>query len=159
MSSRKTKYGDDAEEYIEDDKDMDSFDDLEDITPLEGEVYLESLSTSYLLVSNLGNVINRRKNKKLQINRYHAYTIKGPIITYRYGGRVRDISLINLVYETHVKKQKLTKSDIVEPIDGDYQNVMASNLRAKVFKGKTVSSRSDNEGYSSWMNGDADIFL
>lgn len=159
MSSRKNHHGDDAQAYLEDDKDMNPFDNLNDITPMEGEIYLESLSTIHLLVSNFGNVINRRRNKRLKINRYHSYNIKGPIITYQYGGRIRDISLMNLVYETHVKKQKLTKSDVVEPIDGDYQNVMASNLRAKAFKGKTVSPRSDNEGYSSWMNGDADIFL
>jgi len=65
------------------------------------------------------------------------------------------------VYEAHVKQAKIAPNDYVECIDGDENNVRASNLELGSRYRKPVKKKDrkePKESYECWMNGTSELF-
>jgi hypothetical protein len=125
-------------------------------------VLIQSYSHPELLVSEDGDVYLKDTMQRVSKVRDHGYSTRGYVLVYKYAKKHKNVSLLSLVFETHVKKAKITSNDFVECIDGDEYNPVASNLQSingRKFRKKPnrVSKKSD-EGYSTWMNGESELF-
>ena len=123
---------------------------------------LQSISHPELLVSECGQVY--KENKKLTVNTVHALSIRGPIITYKYHGKGKYISIMRIVYEAYINGKKLEINEHVEPLDGDEMNVHAKNLtivskkpRNSRFKNHRNASL-ETETHHPWANGIDEIY-
>lgn len=124
--------------------------------------FLPSISHPELLVSNSGEVKYALSGKNIIPQFAHCHLIKGPIITFRHKKKSRQLSLMNLIFETHIKKEKLTRSEVVRVKDDNYQNMTSSNLELVAFKNKDKNyapPKIETEKFSCWMNGETEIFL
>ncbi len=125
---------------------------------------IQSFTYPNLLVSECGRVFYALDMKEIKRTKNHQLTTRGYVIIYKrmVGNKVKTaaISLLNLVYETHVKKAPISNTDIVDCIDGDEFNPVASNLRSggkKRVKSKIKDTVQD-ESYT-WMNGHDELYL
>lgn len=119
----------------------------------------QSISHPELLVGDDGTVY--KDGKRMNINVNHSMTIRGPTIAYWQDGKIKQLSVIRLVYEAHVKKAKITANDYVDCIDGDENNVHASNLSTGSRYKKPVQrkdQRQNKESYDCWMNGVSELY-
>lgn len=120
----------------------------------------QSISHPELLVSECGQVY--KENKKLIVNTVHALSIRGPIITYKYQGKGKYISIMRIVYEAFINGKKLEINEHVEPLDGDEMNVNAKNLtivRKKLRQSRfKKSAPTESETYHTWANGIDEIY-
>lgn len=118
----------------------------------------QSLSYPELIVGDDGAIYYN--GKRLSHIKDHGYANKGPMVYYWHEGRVRHVSVMRLVYEAHIKKSLLTKGDYIDCIDGDENNTHASNLENGLRKPspKRKARPSEKEPYSTWMNGESELF-
>ena len=124
--------------------------------------FRKSPSYSDLMISKEGKVKYINDNGQLenaQIIYKHSYSINGPVIYYRTKKRVRSISLRAVLFEAWVKGSKISKNDSHEPIDDNYDNLNLNNfmVKKKNRHGAIQINRLPTE--STWMNGDAELYL
>jgi hypothetical protein len=122
----------------------------------------QSLSFPELLVGSDGSVY--KNGQRLPLNYNHGTTIRGPVVTYLHNGKGKQVSVIRLVFEAHVKKAKIEPADYVEFIDGNELNVKADNLvkgrrysKLPVKKVKKEKQKREEE-YSTWLNGHCEVY-
>ncbi len=108
-------------------------------------------------MSEDGEVVISQTGHKATILTTHGYAIRGPLVMYKHNGKFKKLSLMNLVYETHVKKRKISPSDTFEPIDGDDFNVRADNLAKSRDRYKT-QKKTNKEPYNCWANGIDELY-
>lgn len=117
----------------------------------------QSITYPELLVRDDGAIYYN--GQRLNHIKDHGYASKGPMVYYWHDGRVRHVSVMRLVYEAHIKKAALNKGDYIDPIDGDENNVQASNLENGMRKPSVRTKRPcEKETYSTWMNGESELF-
>jgi hypothetical protein len=122
---------------------------------------VRSISYPELSISDEGDVFDTQTGQRINLKKNHGLSVRGYVITYRIGQRYKTLSLVNLVYEAHVKRAKITASDYVEFLDGDEYNPKASNLtcfRASQSKKAKPFKREPGESYSTWMNGHEELY-
>jgi hypothetical protein len=110
----------------------------------------QSLSVPELWLTENGEVYLDR-DKKLNLVVFHDYGIRGPIVNLRKGKSVRQISIYRLMYEVFVAGRKLSKSEHIEPIDGNDANCNVSNLKLNHVRLSDRLRSSGEEVYSTWM--------
>ena len=123
-----------------------------------------SISHPELMVSENGDVYRVDSGHRVNIIKDHGTTMRGPLVAYRDGDRIKQVSVIRLVFEAHVKKEKLEPNDYVETVDGDDYNVKADNLtygsRYRTPKKKKKNTENKpKESYYCWMNGNDEVFV
>lgn len=119
-----------------------------------------SISHPELMISENGDIFRMDTGQRLNIIKDHGTTMRGPMIAYREGDRIKQLSVIRLVFEAHVKKSKIQSSDYVETIDGNDYNVKASNLTYGVrHRTKPLKKETKSEPYSCWLNGNDEVYL
>jgi hypothetical protein len=118
----------------------------------------QSISHPELLVSEDGQIYY--KEQRINQIMSHGSFARGPMIAFWHDGKVKHLSVARLVYEAFIKQQKLVKNDIVDFLDDDEFNVHASNLTSGHRKSahKRAAKVSQGEPYSTWMNGEGEIF-
>ena len=152
MSARKKNYGSDLQKFLDDDSDSEYFQYKDKLLP--------SPSFPNLLISEDGDVFSAKTLKRLKVVKNHSYNLHGPIVTFSLRGKAKQLSLMNLVYETFVKKDKLSKNEVIWPIDDDFNRIIASNLApADMAKFRKKHVKDSDSGYSCWLNGDSEIFI
>lgn len=123
---------------------------------------IRSFTHPELLVSEDGDVYMADTMKKLNLIRDHGYSTRGYIVVFKNNKKHKNISLLSLVYETHVKGSKISSNEFIKPIDGDEFNPKASNLISapyrEIRKKIKRDSLSDNS-YSTWMNGHDEVYV
>lgn len=126
---------------------------------------VQSISHPELLVSDCGAIY--KDGQRLNHIQGHSLSIRGPIVAYWLNGKCKQISIIRLVYEAHVKKSKIESNDYIHALDGDEFNVKASNLVAgsryskPVAKKKVVVTNVESkpkESWSCWQNGVDELY-
>jgi hypothetical protein len=113
----------------------------------------QSLSHPELFIGEDGSVF--KDGQRLSINKSHCTTMRGPAIAYRHNGKVKQLSVLRLVYEVYVKKAKFEPGDFIEFYDGDEMNTDASNLYtgkkySKPVK-RTIKKKDQGESHECWM--------
>lgn len=118
----------------------------------------QSISHPELLVREDGAIFYN--GQRLNHIREHGESTKGPRVYYWIDGKVKQLSVIRLVYEAHIKKSLLTKGDYIDCIDGDENNTHASNLENGCRKPvkRRKARPSEKEPYSTWMNGESELY-
>jgi len=122
----------------------------------------KSISHPELLVGSDGSIYRSTTGERINLIRDHGTTMRGHMIAYRHIDKIKQLSVIRLVFEAHVKKAKIQTNDYVETIDGDDFNPAANNLTygsryRKPAKKKKVTQT--GEAYSCWMNGNDEVFV
>lgn len=115
----------------------------------------KSISHPELLVGSNGSIYYSTTGQRINLIQDHGTTMRGHMIAYRHLGKIKQLSVIRLVFEAHIKKAKIQTNDYVETIDGNDFNPDASNLtygsryRKPVKKKKSISKT--GEPYETWM--------
>jgi hypothetical protein len=109
-------------------------------------------------VSETGEVVLAQTGHKVTVIISHGFGIRGPLISYKHDGKFKRLSLMNLVYEAHVKKRKISPSDCFEPMDGDDFNVRADNLTKTSDRYRKTHKKRDTDPYSCWANGIDELY-
>ena len=110
------------------------------------------------MVSNLGEVVLSQTGLKPTVLVSHGFGIRGPLISYKHDGKFKRLSLLNIVFEAHVKGRKISPSDSFEPIDGDDFNVRADNLTKSSDRYRKTHKKKDSDPYSCWANGIDELY-
>lgn len=121
--------------------------------------FIQSISHPELMVAEDGTIT--KDGKLININKGHSLAIRGPSVAYWYEGKIKQLSVLRLVYEAHIKKAKIMPNDYVDVIDGDEDNVHVNNLvhGSRYRKGsKNVKRKKEPETYDCWLNGSTEIF-
>ena len=122
----------------------------------------KSISHPELLVGSNGSIYYSTTGQRINLIQDHGTTMRGHMIAYRHLGKIKQLSVIRLVFEAHIKKAKIQTNDYVETIDGNDFNPDSSNLtygsryRKPAKKKKTTQT---GEAYSCWMNGNDEVFV
>ena len=94
-----------------------------------------------------------------QIIYKHSYSVNGPVVYYRTIKRTKSLSLRSILFEAWVKGSKISKDDSHEPIDGNHDNLDLDNFMVKKkYKHRDIQIIKDPYE-STWMNGDAELYL
>lgn len=115
----------------------------------------KSISHPELLVGSDGTIYHADSGQRINLIRDHGTSIRGHMIAYRHFGKLKQISVIRLVFEAHIKNAKIQPNDYIEPIDGDDYNprmenlISASKYRKPIKRIKRVNLTS--EVYETWM--------
>lgn len=110
----------------------------------------QSLSTPDLWVTENGEVwLNGEK--RINIVVFHDYGIRGPIVNFRKGKSVRQVSVYRMMYEVFILGRKLTRSEHIEPKDGNDANCSVSNLHLTYARPSDNHKKPNDEAYSLWM--------
>ncbi len=116
---------------------------------------LRSISHPELMVGENGYIYYKEERLN-QIND-HGLVTRGPMIAYWYDGKIKQLSIARLVYEAHVKQEKLLPNDYVNFLSDNENNVHADNLvmgtRRKVYK-----NTKPREAHECWLNGSTELF-
>lgn len=121
-----------------------------------------SISYPKLLVSLSGKVFYFTSRKEIMPIRNHQLTTRGYVIQFHVdetSKKVKTVSLLNLVYEAHVKGSRIASTDVVRTYDGNDFNPVATNLYAVDKRKGRTKKPEPTDSYSSWMNGDDELFL
>lgn len=122
----------------------------------------ESISHPELLVGSDGSVFHATSGQRINLIRDHGRSIRGHMVAYRHNGKLKQISVIRLVFEAHIKKAKIQTNDYVETLDGDDYNPMANNLTSgqKFRKPEKRIKRLNVTGevYETWLNGHTELY-
>lgn len=122
----------------------------------------QSISHPELLIGSDGTIYRASSGEKLNIIRDHGTTMRGFIVAYRHEGKIKQLSVLRLVYEAHVKKKPIESYDFIECLDGNDFNPSANNLTSgsKYKKPvKEVKKTQQYESYSCWMNGNDEVYI
>lgn len=127
---------------------------------------VQSISYPELLVSENGDVYLKETGERVSVSSNHSSCRRGAVVSFRSNGKYKIISIANIVFEAHVKKSRISTSDFIEFIDGDEFNYKASNLRSVVGRNsrrkpikREADETSPRPGYSTWMNGNDEVFV
>lgn len=123
---------------------------------------IRSYSHPELLVSETGRVFCFDTGQEIKPIRDHQLTTRGYVVQFKaYSNtkRIKTVSLLNLVYETHVKGSRIATTDVVRPIDGNDFNPLASNLYGEDKRKGRTKKENNEERYSTWLNGDDELFM
>jgi hypothetical protein len=110
----------------------------------------QSLSTPELWVTERGEVYLNNE-KKINIVVFHDYGIRGPIVNFRKGKSVRQVSVYRMMYEVFVLGRRLSRSEHIEPIDGNDGNCEITNLRLNHVRFSDRIRATNEESYFTWM--------
>lgn len=112
---------------------------------------LQSISHPELIVGSDGTIFYN--GQKLNKIKDHCYASRGPMIYYWHEGKQKQLFVIRLVFEAHIKKAVLTKGEYIDSIDGDENNTQANNLQGR--SKKTAQNRKirpcEKESTYTWM--------
>lgn len=116
-----------------------------------------SISYPEVLVSSDGEFFSDLTGQKLDVVENHNYNIRGPVVNLGTAKKARMVAAMRMVYEAHIKKERVSRVEFIEAIDGNDNNIKASNLR-KFVKG--ISDKKEKSDYDgSWMNGIDGVYL
>lgn len=114
----------------------------------------KSISHPELLVGSNGSIYHADTGQRINLIHDHGTTMRGHMIAYKHLGKIKQLSVLRLVFEAHIKKSKIQLNDYVEVIDGNDFNPDASNLTtgSRYRKpAKKTKVNKDGEAYSTWM--------
>jgi len=113
----------------------------------------KSISHPELLVGSNGSIYHASTGERINLMHDHGTTMRGHMIAYRHNGKIKQLSVIRLVFEAHIKKAKIQTNDYVETIDGNDFNPDASNLTygSRYRKPEKKKVTHNGEEYSTWM--------
>jgi hypothetical protein len=114
----------------------------------------KSISHPELLVGSNGSIYLSTNGQRINLIQDHGTTMRGHMIAYRYNGKIKQLSVLRLVFEAHIKKAKIQTNDYVETIDGNDYNPDASNLTTgSRYRKPAKKTKVDKNGeaYSTWM--------
>lgn len=121
----------------------------------------QSLTNPHILISEAGEVYMSDTKERCNVVVDHGYSTRGPVAQVRQGNGYRYYSVAKLVYESFVKKEKLTNIDYYAFKDGDFNNVHYTNL-ISTDKKFISEARKYKKNYkqsdvfeSCWMGGDS----
>jgi hypothetical protein len=115
----------------------------------------QSISHPELLVGSDGSIYYGESGQRINLIREHGTSIRGYMVAYRHLGKLKQVSVMRLVFEAHIKKDKVHLGDYVEVIDGDEYNPKVDNLMAGKKYSKPVKRSkkviTSGETYETWM--------
>lgn len=113
-------------------------------------------------MSSCGKVFYYVSKEEIRPIRDHQLTTRGYVIQFNAdenSKRIKTVSLLNLVYETHVKGSRYSSTEVVRTLNGNDFDPRSSNLFAVDKRKGRTKKPEPQDGYSSWMNGDDELFL
>ena len=122
---------------------------------------IRSYSHPELLVGENGEIYRAENGERINLIMNHGLSTQGPVVCYRHNKKTKQLSVLNLVYECHVKKAKIDKGEYYDVIDDDYSNVKASNIQKVEYRFKKTKKAVKKDGepsYNCYLNGNDEIF-
>lgn len=119
----------------------------------------QSISYPELTVNEIGEIFLGAKHLKPVFE--HSCSTRGPVISYTYREKQKQVSAMNIIYEAWVKEDRITRADLIGVKNGNAFDLHPSNLCLAKRAPKRVeklTQPSRAEGYTSWLNGDVELF-
>jgi hypothetical protein len=120
---------------------------------------VKSINHPELLISENGDIY--KCGVRLKNSQNHTYS-RGFMVSYWHDGKQKRLSVAKLVCETFIKKAPLRDDEYIDYLDGNETNVNKDNLRIftleKCNRGRKRRKKESDETYSTWMNGNAELF-